>query len=223
VAKLSAAPSATGRARPLLLTALLLVFINVAAALIYTANTEYPAIQGVFLPQPVAIAQFELVDHLNRRFTQQDLLGRWHLVSYGYTSCPDICPTTLAQVARALEQLQTRELRVLFYSVDPARDQPERLAAYVPYFHSEFLGLTGAIDASDGFSQSLGMASEIGAPETPGGAYAVAHGVVLYLLNPQGELQAVLKPANNRAGGPVFDATKIAQDILKVRSHVDRL
>ncbi|MDX1736434.1 MAG: SCO family protein, partial [Halioglobus sp.] len=79
-----------------------------------------PLIQGVLLPQARSVADFELIDHNDRGFTNADLQGRWHLVSYGFTTCPDICPTTLSQLAQVAEQLQGSgagledDLRVVF-------------------------------------------------------------------------------------------------------------
>ena len=106
--------------RARLLTGFLLANIAIAAAatlVLLNRPDAPPQIQGVLLPQPRPIPDFQLLDHSGQSFTQDNLLGQWHLVSYGFTTCPDICPTTLSQlvsVNRELESQGHSDLRVLF-------------------------------------------------------------------------------------------------------------
>lgn len=180
-----------------------------------------PRIQGVYLNPAAKLVPFELRDHRNQAFTTTNLKGQWHLISYGYTHCPDICPMTLVRLAKLVERLEQRnrysDLQVLFYSVDPARDKPKQLAQYVPYFHPDFIGLTQAPEAADraqAFEQSLGI---IGQVDTQTGN--VSHGVRLFLLNPKGRLQAVFEPESKLTGPPDFDVNQLFRDYLKIREY----
>ena len=190
-----------------------------------------PVITGVLIPDAIPLKEFSLVDHNNRKFTRQNLLGQWHIVSYGYTYCPDICPmtlTTLAQVARSIEKDQVfTDVQFLFYSVDPGRDTVARLAEYVPWFHDEFIGLTLAdTDESPdlSFEQSLGISAVITPLEMDEGledfgGYSVSHGVAIYLLNPDGDLQAIFKPTVDKDGRRYYTVDQIYQDYRKIRSY----
>ena len=92
---------------------------------------------------------FELTSHTGEAFTQDDLLGRPHILYFGFTYCPDICPTTLLQLGTVVSDLgaQAEPLQVVFISVDPERDSIEILSEYVPFFHESFVGLTGSPEA----------------------------------------------------------------------------
>ncbi len=184
-----------------------------------------PAIQGVFLPEAQNIPPFSLLNQHNRAFSNKDLLGQWQLVSYGFTTCPDICPTTLAQLARldALLKESGDELRILFYSVDHQRDTVTQLASYMPFFHPDFIGLTHLDDSGEQhlpFEQGLGISAQlIPAQDSSGGNnYQVVHGVTLFLLNPRGQLQAILKPGTDSQRNKVFDPEMIYRDFLRVRA-----
>ena len=181
-----------------------------------------PGVQGVYLSPAVKLKPFELRDHHNQPFTPAELRGQWHLLSYGYTHCPDICPMTLVRLSELLKRLEQSnrypDLQVLFYSVDPQRDKPTQLAQYVPYFHPDFIGLTQTPEAAgkaQAFEQSLGIIGRVD-PETGN----VSHGVRLFLLNPEGRLQAVFEPESPLQGIPSFDTEQLYRDYLRVREHV---
>lgn len=210
---------------------LVLILFSLAGLYAYfREKSPYPAIQGTLLADPLTLKPFHLLDHKGRIFSNNNLNGRWHLVTYGYTSCPDICPTTLAVLAEFLDHMNVMypkdDVRVLFYSIDPQTDSVERLNLYVPYFHPNFLGLRQANnesqpDSMDSFASSLGMVSVItpAPPNVKGAPYAVAHGIMLFLLNPQGKLQAVLKPSTDREGRSYFTAQQVERDYSAVRQY----
>lgn len=153
--------------------------------------------QHVFLVDPPRpVPALSLIDQNGRPFTEAQLQGHWTLAFFGFSHCGDICPTTLATLGTMYQALSPRErqdLRVIFVSVDPARDTPPVLAAYVARFNPEFLGITGeparllkvAIEWQAGFS-----------PAAAGGGtdYQVEHTGNLVLINPRGELHAQLVP-----------------------------
>ena len=144
---------------------------------------------GLFLfDTPRALGDFSLIDHTAEPFSHSALVGHWTLVFFGFTHCPDICPTTMAELAELKAQLadtEARDARVAMVSVDPARDTPQRLAEYVPYFHSEFLGVTGE------FADILSFAQRLNAPfrkvSEPEGAYQMEHSANVMLINPRGD------------------------------------
>jgi protein SCO1/2 len=208
----------------------------IAAAYIVVSNRPLPPpqIQGVLLLEGRELEAFTLLDHHNQAFANEDLLGRWHrwhLVSYGFTTCPDICPTTLVQLNQLVDRLGAdgaSDLRVLFYSIDHRRDTVSQMAGYVPYFNPKFVGLTHEDDPDNPhlpFEQSLGIMSQLspildedGVPDPDN--YTVSHGVTLFLINPEGELQAVFEPDEPAPGVHHFDPDKLFNDYTAVRDYL---
>ena len=144
---------------------------------------------GLFLfDTPRDPGEFSLIDHHGSPFTREDLIDQWTLIFFGFTHCPDICPTTMADLAELKAQLvgtEASDARVVMLSVDPARDTPERLAQYVPYFHADFIGVTGD------FTDILSFAQRLNAPfrkvSEPDGAYQMEHSANVMLMNPRGD------------------------------------
>lgn len=137
------------------------------------------------------------------------LHGRWTLVFLGFTHCPDICPTTLADLAKA-EKLWAAQLpdgkhpRILFVSVDPERDSPETTAKYARYFSAEAIGATGNIDALGKFASSLNMVFAKTAVDEDGN-YSIDHTSWVALLDPQARLAGFIRPP--------LDPAQIAADL----------
>ncbi len=147
--------------------------------------------------------QFTLVDHAGRTVTESDFGGRYLLVFFGFSNCPDVCPTTLADIARALDLLgaDADAVQPLFVSLDPERDTPERLAEYVKAFHPKIIGLTGAPEQIAAvakeyraFYEKVSAASYYGSES--GGAegkrelgddYLISHQGNTYLMSPASE------------------------------------
>jgi protein SCO1/2 len=208
-----------------------IAIVSVAALVFLNRPASPPQIQGVLLPEARALPEFQLLDHNNAVFTNEDLKGRWHLVSYGFTTCPDICPTTLNQlvtVNRLLKEQGQTDLRVLFYSVDHRRDTVSQLASYMPFFDPDFIGLTHLDDSENPhlpFEQGLGIVAQlvpaIGPDIDPSkNEYQVNHGVTLFLLNPRGELQAIFEPDSRLPGTHSFDPETVLDDYLDIRDYL---
>lgn len=206
------------------------IIIAVAAGLLLNRPSPPPLIQGVLLAKARPLDEFHLVDHHNQVFSNEDLKGHWNLVSYGFTTCPDICPTTLSQLGVVARQLEARgeKLRIIFYTVDHRRDTVQQLSTYVPFFHPDFIGLTHFDDANNPhlpFEQGLGIVAQL-VPDTSKGtdptanAYSVNHGVTLFLINPQGELQAIFEPENSYPGQHSFNPENIIRDYLAIREYL---
>lgn len=136
-------------------------------------------------------ARFALTDHTGRAVTQADFAGRHLLLLFGYTYCPDVCPTGLQTMAATLDRLgaEADKVQAAFVSVDPQRDTPEHLAGYVALFHPRLVGLTGSDEAVADFAKQMRVkyAKVILRPEDPS-AYAMDHTASFFLLGPDGKL-----------------------------------
>ena len=133
---------------------------------------------------------FRLVDQNGKTVTDADLKGKWSLVYFGYTHCPDACPTALNDIAIALDELgpQRNEVRPVFVTVDPERDTPEVLKSYVTAFDAPILALSGTPEeiaqAAKGYRVYYAKH-----PET-GGDYSMDHSSVIYVMDPEGRFTA---------------------------------
>lgn len=133
-------------------------------------------------------ADFELTDHQGVVRTDEDFTGRWLLVFFGFANCPDVCPTTLAEVAAVMDGLGADAARVqpLFISIDPERDTPAALADFVPRFEAGIIGLTGTPAQISATARSFYIYYErIEEAAAPGG-YSMSHSSQLFLFGPDG-------------------------------------
>ncbi len=150
---------------------------------------------GLYLMEtPRDIGDFALVDHRGEAFTPEDLEGEWTLMFFGFTNCPDICPTTMAFLDRFLGELEGTEAEdteVAMISVDPARDTVEQLASYVPYFNEDFTGVTG--DFLDLFRFATNLNTPFRKVPGQGDDYVVDHSANVVLINPRGDYHGFFK------------------------------
>jgi protein SCO1/2 len=133
-------------------------------------------------------ADFELTDHQGMVRTDEDFAGRWLLVFFGFANCPDVCPTTLAEVAAVMDGLGVSAPKVqpLFISIDPERDTPAALADFVPRFDAGIIGLTGTPKQISETARSFYIYYEkIEEAAAPGG-YSMSHSSQLFLFGPDG-------------------------------------
>ncbi len=151
----------------------------------------------VMFEQPRAFEDFSFIDHRGEVFDQEDLLGKWTMVFPGFTFCPDICPVTMSMLAEVwdiLDEKPREDLQVVMMTVDPNRDDPERLAQYVPYFNENFIGITSDIGKTLWVAQQLNIAMSVVNPETAGDFYTVDHSGNIVLINPRGHYAGYFKP-----------------------------
>ncbi len=150
--------------------------------------------QATMLDVARPLPQFELVDQAGRAFQHASLRGQWTLMFFGFTNCPDVCPTTLAELAevrRKLKDLPAGDLpAVVFVSVDPNRDTSEALGRYVAHFDPQFLAVTGQPAAIEALTRDLGVAVFIGPPSEDGN-YTVDHSAAIFLIDPSAAFTAV--------------------------------
>ena len=157
-------------------------------------------LNGLYLLEtPRALGAFELVDHRGETFGPDRLKGHWSLLFFGFTYCPDICPTTLAllnEFVASLDSAEFRDTQVVMVTVDPARDTVEQLARYVPFFNADFTGVTGAFLDIHRFATALNTPFR----KVPGAGndYQVDHGANVVLINPRGDYHGFFKPPLDR-------------------------
>lgn len=144
----------------------------------------------LLLPRERVIPPLTLIDQDGQPFDTRSLQGRWHILFFGFTACPDICPTTLSDMRRLFGQLpsDTRErLQLVLITADPARDTPQQLKTYLDYYRAGFSGLTGEMEQLQQLSRALGLPF-VPANETQGD-YSVSHSGNLALVGPDGTLR----------------------------------
>lgn len=176
------------------------LWLGVAASVVVVGGTlVWRAASPPGLPAPIFIGEaairsdFSLIGHTGRAVTEADFAGRWQLVFFGFTHCPDICPTTLAYMASVMDLLGDRADRVapLFITVDPARDTVPVMAEFVSAFHPGLVGLTGTevqvAEAAQNFRVYYERMDDKSAPD----GYLMAHAGHLYLMRPDGKFEAV--------------------------------
>ena len=149
----------------------------------------------ILLPQTKDIGEINFIDHNGTAFTKQRLLGKWSIVFFGFTNCPDICPTTLQTLSKVKNSLESIAInsstawspyQVIMVSVDPERDNVDKLKSYVPWFDKEFIGLTGDLEYTKQFAKNLGILFYKSKQQSET-VYEVDHGASLILINPNGE------------------------------------
>ena len=179
----------------LLLISLSVLVMVVAFMVVKVSKPSIPPeLEGVLRPQVSLIREFQLTDQHGEKFDIQSLNGKWSFVFFGYTFCPDICPTTLAVLTAMQKKLQHApeiwsDTQVVFVSVDPERDTQEILANYMDFFNKEFYAVTGSRSEIDKLTQQFG-AGYIIEPETSPGHYLVSHTGAIFLTDSQGALIA---------------------------------
>jgi protein SCO1/2 len=183
-------------------TLLLFVFWGLLLAAVFywmlPGKTVPPELQSILRPAATPLQEFELTDQYQQPFNLEQLTGKWSLVFFGYTYCPDICPATLSTLTGVVRQLQAdpqglANIQVIFVSVDPQRDTPEVIEEYLKYFNKAFLGITGTQQDIDSLTRQFG-AGYMMEPETAPGRYLVNHTSSIFLVDPHGRLLASFSP-----------------------------
>jgi protein SCO1/2 len=203
-------------------TTLVILLVAVAGGLGLLAAQKFfdrgtavaqPATQVVKLfPQPREIPTFALQQSDGTQLVPGELNGQWTLVFVGFTFCPDVCPTTLAQLAQAQKQWEalpeSTRPRVLFVSVDPERDTPDRIGEYAHAFHRDTLAATADIPSLEAFTRSLSMVfAKVPLGDGPD-QYTIDHSAAMALLDPRGRMAGVLP------GSAIEQPAAIAADLM---------
>lgn len=159
--------------------------------------------------QPRELTPFTLTAHNGEAFTLTSLEGQWSLVLFGFTQCPDVCPTTLALLNswyKTLDDDVRKSTQVAMVSLDPARDSEAVLAQYVPYFNEQFIGVRGDFLPTKRFANQLNVAFN---KVTQGDDYTIDHSAHIALINPRGHYYGFFKPP--------FDIARLKLTYLSIR------
>ena len=204
------------------LIALIALVIGVVAAL-YIAPPSSDKTQHINLyPQARALPDFQLVDHNKQAFTPQNLMGHWSLVFVGYTYCPDICPTTLAELKGIYPKLQKIPsefpIQVVLLSVDPKRDTPERLNEYINFFHADFIAASAEHTQLFPLVRAMGMMYSM-SESTDKPNYLVDHSSSVVVVNPKAQVVGRFKPDFVVGQLPISKGQKILTDMPVIMSQ----
>lgn len=197
------------RTRLLIIAGLAFVLGGLAALILV------PGARERFLPRELSVGQalvggsFTLTDQTGRRVTDQDFRGRYMLVLFGFTYCPDICPSGLQVMAAAVDQLGPKASRIqpIFISVDHERDTPAQLAQYVASFHPRLVGLTGSREEIAEAARAYRVYyKKVDDPKSTAG-FTYDHSALIYLMGPDGKYVAHF----SHAAGPDTIAARLKQ------------
>ena len=203
-----------------------ILVLGVLAGRTFRDPARAVSIAGMTVLEPaLPLPEFRLHDQNNRVFDRARLQGKWSYVFFGYTHCPDICPTTLV-VLRDVQKIaggREQGIQYIFVSVDPERDKAATLKSYLPYFHPEFIGATGIQGELMRLTRALGAYYEAGearggSPATAPGvalpppsleSYEVHHSAAIFLIDPEARLRALF-------AGP-HEAARLAQGLQRLK------
>ncbi len=172
-------------------------------------------------PQVRALPDFQLVDHNKQAFTAANFIGHWSLVFVGYTYCPDICPTTLAELKGIYPELQKIPsdfpIQIVLLSVDPKRDTPERLNEYINFFHPDFMAVSGEHSQLFPLVRAMGMMYSM-SESTDNPNYLVDHSSSVVVINPKAQVVGRFKPEFVVGKLPISEGQKILADMPAIIS-----
>ncbi|KAK8230418.1 SCO1/SenC-domain-containing protein [Phyllosticta capitalensis] len=199
------------RAGPFTLTSAVLFFSVGAGLVVYfryekeRMERQRIAEQTKGVGRPKVGGPFELVDQNGKKFTSEDMKGKYALVYFGFSHCPDICPEELDKMAEMIDQVKKTSgntLRPVFITCDPARDTPAVLKTYLQEFHPDIIGLTGAYEDIKDICKKYRVYFSTPADVKPGQDYLVDHSIYFYLMDPEGDFVEALgrnEPASRAA------------------------
>ncbi len=163
-------------------------------SLLAACSKQAPAFKAVDITGAEYATGFNLTDHNGQKRTLADFKGKAVVVFFGYTQCPDVCPTTMAEMAAVMQELGplAERVQVLFVTVDPERDTQELLAKYVPAFDSRFLGLYGDLAATEKVAKEFKVFFQKVPGKEPG-SYTMDHTAGSYVFDPQGRIRLFIR------------------------------
>lgn len=187
-----------------------IVFIAIVVISAFTAGiwfgldrqipTAIPIVEDTVitvLPKAKTLKPFQLQTGAGEKFDLGNLKGKYTLLFFGYTSCPDVCPTTMFQLEKLYSMLekdgQQQNFQVVFVSIDPHRDTPDRLRKYVTAFNKKFIGATGEKEQVSNLAHQLGASYDV-EDDSKSKDYSVSHTDVIFVIDPDAQFAAILTP-----------------------------
>ena len=177
-----------------------------------------PDVDALVYENAKPLSDFTLNDQRGELVTKQQFLGQWNLVFLGYTSCPDICPLTLAKLNAVYKNLQADyPLQVWFLSVDPKRDTPAKRKQYIDYFNPDFLAVSGEHKHLFPVVRELGLIYAIS--DSSESEYAVDHSASVAMVDQNGAVRAIFKPEFKQGSVPLINATTLTKEFKKIADY----
>ena len=176
------------------------LYVNKMTTKVYLSNEQLKDL-GLYLIEPARdLGSFNLIDSNEKEFLPQDFEGKWNVLFFGFTFCPDICPITMRMLSRIEKEIDSQELdkiRIFLVTVDPDRDSPDQLKVYLENFSENFIGLTGGLD------QIYNFATRVNAPFSPisnskDPHYTVDHTGSIVLIDPNGNYAGFFRAPHNQ-------------------------
>lgn len=160
-------------------------------------NEHKPKISGTILSGALPMPDFSLEEASGKRYTNADLMGHWSFIFFGFSNCPYVCPTTLAQLNMMEKQLKadgvTNLPQVLMVSVDPSRDTAQRMHSYVTSFNPAFIGLRASVDKTLKLAKEMKVSfAKVQAPGNDSSRYTITHTATITVVGPEGKVRAYL-------------------------------
>ncbi len=172
--------------------------IILAVVILISSFAKADTVNGVVLDKPESLPEFKLSDQFGNHFVKDNLNGKWSMIFVGFTSCPDVCPFTLANLEAVRAELTfkvspTKIPNIVFLAVDPDRDKSV-LKDYLSWFHPEYIGITGQREEIDTLVKGLDAFYRFEKPKIPGGHYQVSHSAAVAIVNPDAQIVAKISP-----------------------------
>ena len=192
----------------------------VTGVLLFAQLSQQPQPEhALYYKEARDIKPFIMTDHAGDNFGNEQLKNKWSWVFFGYTSCPDVCPTTLQELNFIYDDLKkvAQNTQVILVSVDPKRDTTERLAGYIKYFNKEFIAVNGGHDVLFPFARNVGLMYAMNDGErSENNAYTVDHSASIVLINPMGKISAIFQPHQVLGKLPIVEGDKLLSDFSKI-------
>jgi protein SCO1/2 len=206
------------------MTKILYIIVAIVAlstgALLFTQLNQKPMPDyALYYKQARDVKPFMMTDHQGENFSIEQLKGKWSWMFFGYTSCPDVCPTTLQDLNFIYPDLKAiaENTQVVLVSVDPKRDTTERLAGYIKYFNKEFVAINAGHEVLFPFARNMGLMYAINDGEQAEyESYTVDHSSSMVLINPEGKVVAIFKPDQALGKLPTVNGETLVSDFSKI-------
>lgn len=182
------------------------------------SDATKPDVEALVYEQAKPLSDFALLDQHNNKVTKAAFVGQWNLVFLGYTSCPDICPLTLAKLNAVHKALSEQyPLQIWFLSVDPKRDTADKRKAYIDYFNPDFLAVSGEHKDLFPLVRELGLIYAIS--DSNEQEYAVDHSASVALVDSRGAVRAIFKPEFEQGSVPLVNAKLLIREFKLIADY----
>ncbi|AOE49001.1 SCO family protein [Kangiella sediminilitoris] len=203
----------------IILVALLSIVIGVVGYQVLFAEKKMELIRN--FDQPRSIVAFEGKSHNGDTYTESDFLGQWSIVFFGFTTCPDICPTAMTNINGVMKNIDPefkKDTQVVMMSVDPERDTLDKLAKYVPAFNPEFIGVNAGWDETQKVAKSVGVSFYKVPVEGRPDDYTIDHTARWFVIDPLGRRYAYISPNQVQRGKDLIQVVASDYNILREKA-----